>query len=83
MEWPARSLDLNPLDYYLWGKMKEQLYHNGGTFDGDMEQCTQNIFDIANNIDQAGIQRATDQEFRTRLNCCIQQNGEYFEQHRH
>ncbi|KZC07787.1 hypothetical protein WN55_09813 [Dufourea novaeangliae] len=25
-KWPARSLDLTPLDFYLWGKLKQQVY---------------------------------------------------------
>lgn len=26
MPWPARSPDLNPLDYYLWGHLKSKVY---------------------------------------------------------
>jgi hypothetical protein len=27
--WPARSPDLNPLDFFLWGCMKSRVYHGG------------------------------------------------------
>ena len=26
VSWPARSLDLTPLDFYLWGQMKSFIY---------------------------------------------------------
>jgi len=25
-EWPPRSLDLTPLDFFLWGHLKQQVY---------------------------------------------------------
>ena len=25
---PANSLDLNPVDYRIWGKLQERVYHN-------------------------------------------------------
>ena len=28
--WPPRSPDLNPLDYFLWGFVREKVYRNGG-----------------------------------------------------
>ncbi|XP_058805571.1 kinesin-related protein 4-like [Phymastichus coffea] len=33
VRWPARSPDLNPLDYFYWGTSKEAVYHNGGLND--------------------------------------------------
>jgi hypothetical protein len=26
--WPARSLDLNPCDFHLWGNLKDKVYSN-------------------------------------------------------
>jgi hypothetical protein len=26
--WPARSPDLNPCDFYLWGNLKDKVYSN-------------------------------------------------------
>ena len=26
--WPARSPDLSPVDYYLWGALKARVFHN-------------------------------------------------------
>ena len=27
LHWPARSPDLNPLDFYIWGELKRLVYH--------------------------------------------------------
>ena len=26
IEWPARSTDLTPLDFYIWGYLKQKVY---------------------------------------------------------
>ena len=34
LEWPARSPDLTPMDFWLWGYLKEKVYaHNPKTVD--------------------------------------------------
>ena len=30
IHWPARSPDLNPLDYFLWGFARDRVYADGG-----------------------------------------------------
>ena len=29
IDWPARSPDLSPLDFYLWGTVKQSFYRQG------------------------------------------------------
>ena len=29
IEWPARSPDLTPPDFFLWGVLKDKVYHHG------------------------------------------------------
>jgi hypothetical protein len=49
--WPP---DINPCDFYLWGKLKSVLYaHNPH----DLEPVQQNIRDATNNIQQRILQR--------------------------
>jgi hypothetical protein len=38
--WPPRSPDLNPCDFYLWGKLKSVVYANNPY---DLEALKQNI----------------------------------------
>ncbi|KZC06751.1 hypothetical protein WN55_07974, partial [Dufourea novaeangliae] len=37
-KWPTRSPDLIPLDFYLWGKLKEQVYRVKPTTKVDMQE---------------------------------------------
>jgi hypothetical protein len=38
--WPPRSLDINPCDFYLWGKLKSVVYAKNPH---DLEALKQNI----------------------------------------
>ncbi|KZC14185.1 hypothetical protein WN55_06265 [Dufourea novaeangliae] len=37
-KWTARSPDLTPLDFYLWGKLKQQVYNEILTTKEDMKE---------------------------------------------
>lgn len=75
VEWPARSPDLSPLDYFLWGTIKNVIY----------KQQFQNVDELRNNllaaferIPRRNIERAIN-NMRKRARLCIQQNGLLFE----
>lgn len=77
--WPARSPDMNPLDYGGWGTGKESVYHNGAPdtveeLRGRVEDC----YDEFNN-DPVLIQNTT-QQIRRRAQLCIECEGGHFEQ---
>ena len=36
--WPARSVDLTPLDYFLWGYVKNEIYKD--TYDTEIQSMT-------------------------------------------
>ncbi|EFN72314.1 hypothetical protein EAG_00021, partial [Camponotus floridanus] len=38
INWPARSPDLTPLDFFLWGKLKEEIYKEVPTTQENMRQ---------------------------------------------
>jgi hypothetical protein len=43
--WPARSPDLNPCDFYLWGTLKDAIYVNNSHSLGELkEYIRQEIF---------------------------------------
>lgn len=50
--WPARSPDLTPLDYFLWGCIKEIVYK---TPPRDQDDCRQRIIDAFNEVRERGM----------------------------
>lgn len=75
--WPARSPDLTPLDYFLWGVMKQRVYRT--TVDTEAELQDQ-IMRCADEIrsDPEMVLRAT-QQIALRAAMCLQQQGSHFE----
>lgn len=75
IEWPARSPDLSPLDYFVWGYIKDNVYKNK----------PHNINDLRDRIVQ--VVQTTSQEsillsvssFYTRLAHCQTVHGQQFE----
>lgn len=75
---PPRSPDLNPLDFYLWGHMKQLVYQVEIT---NREQLIQRIINASHVIrnDPNFVQRITRSLVR-RCEACILAEGGYFEQ---
>jgi len=75
--WPARSPDLSPLDYCVWGWMKELVYSvKVGTRDALLGR----ILDAADRIrnSQRKLQRAT-RAVHNRATACFAAGGGIFE----
>lgn len=75
IEWPARSPDLTPLDFFLWGYLKSKVYFNRPV----------TVDDLKNRI-RAEIRairpetlRNVQQDFEYRLGYCQEVNGNQFE----
>ncbi|KZC04025.1 hypothetical protein WN55_01286 [Dufourea novaeangliae] len=79
VEWPPRSPDLSPLDFFLWGCMKSRVYLNGKP--ATLQQLVMNINEAAVSIrnDLADIEWTRTME--TRLRACVQARGRHFEQY--
>lgn len=75
IEWPARSPDLTPLDYFYWGYLKDRVYK---TKPRDLDELRQRIIDESALIPAQIIQNAID-AFYHRLAFCQEVNGEQFE----
>jgi len=75
IEWPARSPDLTPLDYFLWGYLKDRVYRTKPT---SIEELQQRIRQEIENIDPELIRNAVD-GFYHRLAHCQNVNGAQFE----
>ena len=70
--WPARSPDLNPLDFYFWGHMRTLIY---GTIPENRDDLVNRIMNSANQIrNDPHILQSVQQNVIRRLNLCIEQN---------
>lgn len=76
IEWPARSPDLTPLDYFLWGHLKSKVYE---TAPRDIAELRQRIIDECAKITPE-ILRNVREEFEYRLCHCQAKDGYQFEQ---
>lgn len=74
--WPARSPDLSPLDYFLWGYLKNRLFKNTPN---DINILRANLLTEIRGIRARVIQRAVTGTLRRRLQKCIQVQGDLFE----
>ncbi|XP_060866419.1 uncharacterized protein LOC132942126 [Metopolophium dirhodum] len=74
--WPARSSDLTPLDFFVWGYLKTAVYADTPVNLQDLKQKIQTACDILSE-DQI---KATSTEFLRRLESCLEHIGENFEQ---
>lgn len=77
IKWPARSPDLTPLDFFLWGHLKNVVYEE--PID-DMADLVNKIYASCGAINRHTLLATTDTELRRRYNMCVYQNGQNFEQ---
>lgn len=75
VEWPARSPDLSPLDYFLWGTIKNVVYKQRY---GNVDELRNSPVATCQRIPRRTIQRAIN-SITKRAELCIQQNGFLFE----
>lgn len=75
LEWPARSPDLTPLDFFLWGYLKTMVYK---TPPQDIQDLRHRITDTCRQINNVTFTKVR-QEFENRLYFCLANNGEHFE----
>lgn len=74
--WPARSPDLNVLDYFVWGHIKNLIEH---TRDGTEAEVREAILAAFNTITPQMAYHATRNIIR-RAEVCLQEGGRHFEQ---
>ena len=75
IEWPARSPDLSPLDYFLWGHLKSKIY---ATKPSNLEDLRNRIIEETAQIDPNVISKAVS-DFYQRIAHCQAINGSHFE----
>ena len=75
--WPARSPDFNPLDFFYWGHMKNLVYSTPVATLDELQQRIQFTSGIVQNV--MGDFRQVRENFRRRMQLCIQENGGHVE----
>ena len=73
--WAARSPDLTPLDFYLWGYLKDRVY---GRRPNTLGQLRQFIEEEISFISSETLV-ATFENFQKRLQLCLHEDGGHFE----
>ncbi|XP_036144368.1 uncharacterized protein LOC118646151 [Monomorium pharaonis] len=76
INWPARSPDLNVLDFFVWSHIKTLIEH---WCDGTENKVREAIAAAFNTITPEMAHRATSSVVR-RAELCVQQRGGHFEQ---
>ena len=75
ISWPARSPDLTPMDYWLWGDLKHRVY---ATQPRSLNELRQRISDEANKISTETRNKAL-LDFPRRLRACLENDGGHIE----
>lgn len=76
--WPARSPDLNPLDFFLWGYLKTLVY---GTPVNSLEELQLRINEKCQQIRaNEGVLERVRISFKLRCRACLEKEGGHFEQ---
>lgn len=78
LRWPARSPDLNPLDFFLWGYLKTLVYE---TQPLNAEDLKNRIRNGCNSIRRHTLLRTVNGELIKRMSYCVHVNGQNFEQY--
>jgi hypothetical protein len=67
--WPLHSLHLNPVDYKIWGCMRE---HVNKKLTHDLAHLKQRLVEVSTAFEQTIVDKAIDQ-WRKRLQACVGQ----------
>ncbi|GBO40805.1 hypothetical protein AVEN_145060-1 [Araneus ventricosus] len=74
-EWPPRPPDPTPMDFFLWGYLKQQVYATPPPTSQDLQRL---ISDACANVIPALLHRVQ-REVQARVQMCIEADGEKFE----
>lgn len=78
IKWPARSPDLSPLDFYLWGYLKQIVYQERSN---SVEELKEKITAACNEITPHTLAAVTSTALISRFNACSAAGGNHFEQY--
>jgi hypothetical protein len=70
--WPPRSPDLTPLDFFLWGYIKSEVYNTPVRTRQELEDRVRTAF---RQLNPDHIHKACTKELFSRIHRCLQENG--------
>lgn len=76
ISWPPRSPDLNPLDFFYWGCLKEMVYKNDINDIDELREC---VRVAVQKINEAEYARHIKRAFIIRCRACVRAQGGHFE----
>lgn len=76
IQWPARSPDMTPLDFFFWGFVKNAVYENMPL---SKNELINKIKEVCSNIPADILKKCTTENVLKRMICCMSQNGQHFE----
>lgn len=76
VEWPPRSPDLTPLDFFCWGYLKSKVYL---TPPQDIEQLRERIIQECNVLTRQNFIVNSIRSMRRKANICVARNGGHVE----
>lgn len=76
INWPPRSPDLTPLDFFLWGYLKGIVY---ATPSRDLDDLKRKISDACRTVTPEMIRTACNRNLLSRFEKCIYEDGHQFE----
>ena len=79
IEWPARSPDLTPCDFWLWAELRTRLYYPGRREFGNLNELENTIRTLMNEIPLDHFRKSM-RDFLECCDTCIRENGGLFEQ---
>ncbi|KAF2891976.1 hypothetical protein ILUMI_14197 [Ignelater luminosus] len=77
VQWPARSADLTPLDYCLWGAIKNKVYGSHFNYD-NVEQLREAVVEAFNRINRNTLRKVTNRVAK-KCRLYLANNGKQFE----
>jgi len=73
--WPPNSLDLNLVDYKVWGVMQHTVYECRMN---SIDELKQRLIDVCNSLQQ-NVSDAAINDWRKQLTACVHADGQHFE----
>ncbi|GBN68746.1 hypothetical protein AVEN_148774-1 [Araneus ventricosus] len=78
VEWPPHSPDLNPLDFFLWGYIKQRVH---ATYPPTLQELRNRITDVCASVSPA-MSRYVQRKLQSRVQMCIVVERHHFEDDR-
>lgn len=76
LEWPPRSPDFTPCDFFLWGHLKEIVYKSHPQSLGELEDSIRTAF---SGLNGRLCRKVCTEAVERRIRLCVQENGEHIE----